>query len=76
MKDIGILLGTLPTLLTLWVLWSAVRDAWSKPRGRQRTDPDYYYVGDIRDGGGDDFGSDDGGDFGGGDGGDFGGFDF
>ncbi len=64
MNGIVILLVTLSILLTLAVLWSAVRDAWSKRRGRQRTDPDYCYVGDIRDGGGDDFGSDDGGDFG------------
>lgn len=65
MKGIVILSVGLSILLALSVLWSALRDAWSKRRHRQGTDPVNLCVGDIGDDGGDDFGTGDGGDFGG-----------
>ena len=63
MNGIVILLVGLSILLALSVLWSAPRDAWSKRRRRQGTDPNTMFVGDIGDGGGDDFSAGDGGDF-------------
>ena len=65
MKGIVILLVGLSVLLALSVLWSALRDAWSKRRRRQGTDPGTLYVGDIGDGACDASGAGDGGDFGG-----------
>ena len=65
MKGIVILFVGLSVLLALSVLWSALRDAWSKRRGRQGIDPGTLYVGDIGDGAGDASGAGDGGDFGG-----------
>ncbi len=65
MKGIVILLVGLPILLALSVLWSALKDAWIKRRRSQGTESRTLYVGDIGDGGGDDFSAGDGGDFGG-----------
>ncbi len=65
MKGIVILLVGLSILLTLSVLWSALRDAWIKRRRRQGADSGTLHIGDIGDGGGDEFGAGDGGNFGG-----------
>ncbi len=69
MKGIVILLVGLPILLALSVLWSALRDAWSKRRRSKGTESRSLYVGNIGDGGVDD-------EFVAGDGGVFGGFVF